>query len=181
MTRFDKRLDLIPFHLFEPSYFASVAPEVERMLEEFGIGRHEFRAVWQKPETQVSWTPRIEIVLEHSELVVRADLPGVEPKDVTVEVKDDLLTLKGTRETLFNESKEGLVKTERLYGEFYRAIPLPEGTIAEATTASFVNGVLEIRLPVPPRREPKTRKVNIEVTPAKEASTAPDIKQTVAV
>ena len=181
MTRFEKRLDLIPFHLFEPSYFANMTTEMERMLEEFGIGRHAFRPVWQKPETEVSWTPRIEIVLEHGEFLVRADLPGVEPKDVTVEVKDELLTLKGTRNKLFTESNEGFVKTERLYGEFYRAIPLPEGAIAEATTASFVNGVLEIRLPVPPRREPKTRKVNVEVTPAKEVSTAPDVKQTAAV
>jgi HSP20 family protein len=180
MTRFEKRLDLLPFHLFEPSYFGNMTTEMERMLEEFGIVRHSFRPVWQ-PETEVAWTPRIEIVLEHSELVVRADLPGVEPKDVTVEVKDERLTLKGTRNKLFKESNEGYAKTERLYGEFYRAIPLPEGAIAEATTASFVNGVLEIRLPVPPRPEPKTRRINVEVKPVMEASTTPAIKKTVAV
>ena len=180
MTRLDKRLDPLPFLLLDPSYFANANTQMERMFEEFGIGRHAFRPVWQKPETEVAWTPPIEIVLEHSEFVVRADLPGVAPKDVTVEVKDELLTLKGTRNKLFAEAKGGYVKTERLYGGFYRAIPLPEGAIAEATTASFVNGVLEIRLPVPPRREPTTRRVNVEVTPAIEASTAPAGKQTVA-
>ena len=124
MTRFEKRLDLLPFYLFEPSFFGNFTTEMERMLEEFGIGRHAFRPVWQKPETEVAWTPRIEIVLEHNELMVRAELPGVEPKDVTVEVKDERLILKGTRHKAFKTSKEEYVKTERFYGEFYRAIPL---------------------------------------------------------
>ena len=181
MTRFDKRLDLLPSYLFEPAYFGNVATEMERMLEEFGIGRRAFQPVWQTPETEVAWTPRIEIVLENNELKVRAELPGVEPKDVTVEVKNERLVLKGTRHNVFKTSKEEYFKTERLYGEFFRAIPLPEGAIAEAATAVFMNGVLEIRLPVPPRPEPKTRKVNVEVKPVLETSTMPAIKQTVGV
>jgi HSP20 family protein len=181
MTRFEKRLDLLPFYLLEPSFFGNVTTEMERMLEEFGIGRYAFRPVWQTPETEVAWTPRIEIVLEHNELMVRAELPGVEPKDVTVEVKDERLILKGTRHKTFKTSKEEFIKTERLYGEFYRAIPLPEGAIAEAATAVFVNGVLEIRLPVPPRHEPKTRKVNVEVKPVLETPPMPLIKQPAAV
>ncbi len=181
MTGFEKRLDLLPSYLFEPSFFGNVTTEMERMLEEFGIGRYAFRPVWQKPETEVAWTPRIEIVLEHNELIVRADLPGVEPKDVTVEVKEERLILKGTRHKTFKTSKEEYIKTERVYGEFYRAIPLPEGAIAEAATAAFVNGVLEIRLPVPPRPEPTTRRVNVEVKPVLEVPTTPSIKQTAAV
>jgi HSP20 family protein len=181
MTRFEKRLDLLPFYLFEPSYFGNFTTEMERMLEEFGIGRHAFRPVWPKPETEVGWTPRIEIVLEHNELLVRAELAGVEPKDVTVEVKDERLVLKGTRHKAFKTSKEEYIKTERVYGEFYRAIPLPEGAIAEAATAVFVNGVLEIRLPVPPRPEPKTRKVNVELKPVPEMPKTPLIKETAAV
>jgi HSP20 family protein len=181
MTRFENRLDLLPFYLFEPFYFGKLTTEMERMLEEFGIGRQAFRPVWQKPGTEVAWTPRIEIVLEHNELMVRAELPGIEPKDVTVEVKDQRLILKGTRHEAFKTSKEEYIKTERLYGEFYRAIPLPEGAIAEAATAVFVNGVLEIRLPVPPRHEPKARKVNVEVKPVLETPTTPVLKQPAAV
>lgn len=181
MTRFEKRLDLLPSYLFEPAYFGNVATELERMLEEFGIGRHAIQPVWQKPETEVAWTPRIEVAVEHNELKVRAELPGVEPKDVTVEVKNERLVLKGTRHNAFKASTEEYFKTERFYGEFFRVIPLPEGAIAEAATAVFENGVLEIRLPVPPRPEPKTRKVNIEVKPVMEASPTPAIKQTVEV
>ena len=135
----------------------------------------------QKPETEIAWAPRIEIVLEHNELRVRAELPGVEPKDVTVEIKNERLVRQGTRHNAFETSKEDCFKTERFYGEFFRAIPLPEGAIAEAATAVFANGVLEFRLPVPPRPEPKTRKVNVEVKPVMEASTTPAIKQTVGV
>jgi HSP20 family protein len=181
MTSLEKRLDLLPSYLFEPFYFGTLTTEMERMLEEFGTGRHAFHRVWQKPETEVAWTPRIEIVLEHDELMVRAELPGIEPKDVTVEVKDERLILKGTRHKTFKTSKEEFIKTERLYGEFYRAIPLPEGAIAEAATAVFVNGVLEIRLPVPPRHEPKTRKVNVEVKPVLEIPPTPLTKQPAAV
>ena len=181
MTRFEKGLDLLPFYLFEPSYFGNLTTETERVLEELGVGRHALRPVWQKPETEVAWTPRIEIVLEHNELMVRAELPGVEPKDVTVEVRDEQLILKGARHKVFKSSKEEYLKTERFYGEFYRAIPLPEGAIAEAATAVFVNGVLEIRLPVPPRPEPKTRKVNVEVKPVLDVPKTPLIKETAAV
>jgi HSP20 family protein len=181
MTRLEKRFDLRPFYLFEPSYFANFTTDMERMLEEFGVGRHTFRPVWAKPETEVAWTPRIEIALEHNELMVRAELPGVEPKDVTVEVEDERLILKGTRHKTFTASKEEYIKTECVYGEFCRAIPLPEGAIAEAAKAVFVNGVLEIRLPVPPRPEAKTRKVNIEVKPGTEVPTTPLIKETAAV
>jgi len=183
MTRFETRLDLLPSYLFEPSFFGNVTTEMEHMLEQFGIGRYAFRPFWRKPATatEVAWTPRVEFVLENNELIVRADLPGVDPKDVTVEMKDDRLILKGVRHKTFKTSKEEFVKTERVYGEFYRAIPLPEGAIAEAATAVFTNGVLEIRLPVPPRPEPTTRRVNVEVKPVLEAPPTPSIKQTAAV
>jgi HSP20 family protein len=96
-------------------------------------------------------------------------------------MKDERLILKGARHNTFKTSQEEYVKTERVYGEFYRAIPLPEGAIAEAATAVFTNGVLEIRLPVLPRPEPTTRRVNVEVKPVLEAPTTPSIKQTAAV
>jgi HSP20 family protein len=164
MTRFEKRFELLPWHLFEPSYFGA-STDLERMFDEFGLGRYFLAPLRQKPDADVAWTPRIEIAVEHNELVVRAELPGVEPTNITVEVKDERLILKGTREKTSKMTKEEYVKTERIYGEFYRAIPLPEGAIAEGATAVFDNGVLEIRLPVPPRPEPKARKVNVEVKP----------------
>jgi HSP20 family protein len=176
-----KRKEGIMTYLFEPSFFGNVTTDLERMLEEFGMGRRAFRPVWPRPETELAWTPRIEIAAEHDEFMVRAELPGVEPKDVTVEVRDERLILKGTRHKTFETSKEEFVKTERVYGEFYRAIPLPEGAIAEAAKAVFVNGVLEIRLPVPPRPEPKTRRVKVEVKPVLDVPTAPPIKQPAAV
>ena len=170
MTRLEKRFELVPWHLYEPSYFGAFT-DFERMFDEFGLGRHFLAPLPQKPEANVTWTPRIEIAVEHNELVVRAELPGVEPKNVTVEVKDERLILTGTREKTSKATKEEYVKTERIYGEFYRAIPLPEGAIAEGATAVFDNGVLEIRLPVPPRPEPKARKVNVEVKPVVEVPT----------
>ncbi len=170
MTRFDKRLDLVPFNLFEPTYLGSMATEMERLLDELGFRRTAFPRLRQ-PETDVAWTPRIEVTQEKDELVVHAELPGVDPKDVTVEVKDERLVLKGTRQQTFKEPAGEYFKTERLYGEFYRAIPLPEGAIAEAAKAVFEHGVLEIRMPVPPRAEPKPRKINVEVKSAVEATT----------
>ena len=170
MTRFDKRLDLVPFNLFEQPYFGAMTTQMGRLLDELGFDRTAFPR-WPEAETDVAWAPRIEIAVEHDELVVHAELPGVDPKDVTVEVKDERLILKGTRQKAFKAPAGEYFRTERLYGEFYRAIPLPEGAIAEAAKAVFEHGVLEIRLPVPPRAEPKARKIDVEVKPVLESAT----------
>ena len=108
------------------------------------------------------WSPRIEAFQQDSRFVVRAELPGLKKEDVTVNVTDQALVLEGQRKSEHEENREGFYHTERSYGSFYRAIPLPEGTIAESAEARFNDGVLEIILQTPPNDVRRGRKIDIK-------------------
>jgi len=85
--------------------------------------------------------------LEHKdELVIRADLPGLEKDDVKVNVAEDAVTIHGERHRAPEEEGDGAYRAERNYGAFHRTIPLPAGTVTDQAKASFKNGVLEIRM-----------------------------------
>jgi HSP20 family protein len=96
-----------------------------------------------------SWFPAIEVAEDNGQLQVHADLPGLRPEDVKVEVTNDSLIIHGERKVEHEHKLGGAYRSERRYGEFYREIPLPEGTNPEQAKAQFRNGVLEVTLPVP--------------------------------
>jgi HSP20 family protein len=110
---------------------------------------------------KVEWVPRIEVLQNNGQLMVRADLPGLTKDDVNVELMDDMLTISGERKEEKEEKREGFYRSERSYGSFYREIPLPEGAKTEEAAATFRNGVLEITMPVP-KVETFTRKLEIK-------------------
>jgi HSP20 family protein len=108
-----------------------------------------------------SWAPQIEVFERDNKLVVRADLPGMSKDDVRVEVRDDTLIIEGERKEEKKEDREGWFVTERSYGKFYRAIPLPEGVQPENAHATFRDGVLELTIDVP-KRGSRARAIPIE-------------------
>lgn len=132
---------------------------MERFFEDFGFGRNWLAP--RGPETN-QWVPQVEVVQRGNNLVIRADLPGMKKEDVNVEIRDDAVIIQGERKEEHEEEREGWYRSERTYGSFYRAIPLPEGTIADSAKASFKNGVLEITLQTPPQEVNRGRKINIE-------------------
>ena len=93
--------------------------------------------------------------------MLRADLPGIGEDDVNIEVEERVLTISGERKAEQSESKEGYHRVERAFGSFRRSLTLPEGVDAEAVTASFDRGVLEVTIPKPEQRKP--RKISIGV------------------
>jgi HSP20 family protein len=95
-----------------------------------------------------TWLPAIEVAEREGQLQVQAELPGMKPEDVKVEITDDALVLHGERKEEREENQGGMYRSERRYGHFYREIPLPEGTNPEQARAQFNNGVLEITIPV---------------------------------
>jgi HSP20 family protein len=107
------------------------------------------------------WAPQIEIVQRDDEIVVRADLPGLDRNDIDVEVNDGVLTISGERRQESRDEREGFIRSERAYGSFYRAIPLPDGVNAEEISANFRDGVLEIAVPVPENQRQRRRRVEI--------------------
>jgi len=109
----------------------------------------------------LGWSPSIDAFQRGNELVVRADLPGLRPEDINVDVSDDAITLSGERQDEQRDERNGVYRYERSYGSFYRTIPLPEGTIADQAKANFKNGVLEITIPAPPEQVSRGRRLEI--------------------
>lgn len=105
------------------------------------------------------FAPRVDIYEEGESIYISAELPGVAKEDVTVEVKDKVLTLKGKRNRT-NEVKEGTYhRRERVYGQFERAFRLPGEVNAEVIKADFKEGVLKIEIPKPD--QPKRKMITV--------------------
>lgn len=103
--------------------------------------------------TPAVWAPRIEMQQREGELVVRAELAGIEPDEIDVTVADGTLVISGERLQERQEDEGSFVRSERVYGSFYRAIPLPDGADEDNVTANFRNGVLELRIPLSDREQ----------------------------
>src|SRR6188472_97930 len=101
------------------------------------------------------WMPAMDLVESGDHFVLRADLPGMSEDDVNIEFEDGTLTVSGERKAEHEESNEGFHRVERSFSSFSRSLTLPQGIDPEAVTASFDNGVLEIRIPKPEQRKPR--------------------------
>ena len=107
------------------------------------------------------WSPAVEVKERDGNLVVCAELPGLNKDDVKVEVNNDGLVIQGEKRREHEQEEGGWHRSERSYGHFYRLIPLPEGADAEKAHAEFKNGVLEVQVPVP-EQEKKQRQIPIK-------------------
>jgi HSP20 family protein len=150
-----------------------MADDMDRLFESLGFGRAGFglapfigsdidRDLWRAgSDLQSVWAPQVETFRRGDKLVVRADLPGLSKDDVKVEVEDGQLTISGERCDENEETRDDYYRSERSYGQFYRAIPLPDGVDAAKCDASFKDGVLEVTLDAPKEAERKAKRVQI--------------------
>lgn len=104
----------------------------------------------------------LDIVETNDEYVVKAAIPGVEPKDVDISVEDDVLTIKGEFEQREEAQEENYLRRELRYGSFQRALRLPPTVDAENAKAEFEHGMLRLALP----KKPEARTRAIKITPA---------------
>lgn len=149
---------MTPRDFFSASPFAlmrRMSDEMDRIFGEFGRGPGEARG----------WTPAIDVAEREGKYIVHAELPGLKPEDVKVELTDDAIVIQGERKFEHEESKGGMHRSERRYGQFYRSIPLPQGVKADEVQANFENGVLEVTAPLPPQQ------VNRRQIPVRSATT----------
>jgi HSP20 family protein len=128
--------------------------------------RHDFeelldRTLGSRASREQRGTPALESFVDSGKLIIRADLPGVDPKDVDVTVTGDQLTIRGTREQRVDEQSRSFIHREFSYGTFERTVRLPGGVKTEDVKASYRNGVLELTMPMP--EQSKSRKVTIQV------------------
>jgi HSP20 family protein len=107
-----------------------------------------------------SWSPAVEVSERDNQLHVCAELPGLKPEEVKVEITDDALIIEGERKHEHQEEQGGRWHSERHYGRFYRTIPLPEGANAEKARAEFKNGELNITVPV---QHPESKRRQIPI------------------
>lgn len=108
---------------------------------------------------QSTWSPAVDIYETENELVLTAELPGVEEKDVEIKVEDNTLSLRGERKFEKETKEENYHRIERAYGSFFRSFSLPNYVDQEKISAEYENGLLKVRMPKKP--EVKPRKVKI--------------------
>jgi HSP20 family protein len=106
------------------------------------------------------WVPAMDLVEHDDHYTLRADLPGLSEDDVAIEVDGGVLTVSGERRHEQQVEQGRFTRLERSTGRFSRSLSLPEGVDAEAVTASFDRGVLEVHVPKPEQRKP--RRVEIQ-------------------
>jgi HSP20 family protein len=94
-----------------------------------------------------SFTPAVDVVEQDNAYLLRAEIPGIAPNQIDVQVENDVLTLRGERKDENQEEREGYRRVERSYGSFTRSFVLPKGTNVEAIEARAEHGVLTISIP----------------------------------
>jgi HSP20 family protein len=119
------------------------------------------------------WTPATDLAETADAYVLRADLPGLRPEDVTIELENRVLSISGERRAETTENGAGYHRVERSFGAFRRSLTLPAGVDAEAITASFDQGVLTVTVPKPAAVKPRRVSIAIEGAEAKPAPEAP--------
>ena len=146
-------MSLIPFRTkrasgMEPGTMASLADfrnEMNRLFEGF-FSRPLPMPGWFETIEPGQWLPAVDMSETDRQIHVRAELPGIDPKDVDVSVSEDRLVISGEKKTEAEESGAGWSHRESHYGSFSRAIPLPEAVDPAKVTARYDKGVLTVEL-----------------------------------
>lgn len=106
------------------------------------------------------WAPRVDIKEEDKRFVILADIPGVEPKDIEINMDKGILSIKGERKSESKEENAKFTRVERSHGLFYRRFALPESADPDHIAASGNHGVLEISIPKKPETQPRRISIN---------------------
>jgi len=136
-----------PTRWYDP--FAEMRAEMDRVFDSFlGRGRGRFPSLFGGETRMVM--PSIDVKETDTEMVVEAELPGAEEKDVNVTLRDGILTIKGEKKSEREEKKQDYHLTERSYGSFERSFRLPDTIDDSKISANFDKGVLKVTLPKRP-------------------------------
>ena len=129
--------------------------DMDRLWETFLEGRPKVRELG-------GWVPSIDVSETKNDLVVKAELPGMDPKDIDISLNDGYLTLKGEKKQEREEKEENYHYIERSYGSFTRSVQLPKEVKRDKITASYKNGILKITLPKSEEAKKKEVKIKVE-------------------
>jgi HSP20 family protein len=133
----------------------SLHNEMEELFERFFFGTEI------EPYRARTFVPTINVSEDEKEILVTADLPGMEQKDLDVTITKESLTIKGEKKEESDEKGKNYYRMERSYGSFLRVIPLTWEVDEGKAKASFKNGVLKITLPKTPKAQAAAKKINV--------------------
>ena len=137
----------------------SLQHRMDQLFDQFSnrfFGGERPKSIWGGED----WNPAIESRADNGNLIVKADLPGVDPKEVSISVVGNQLTIEGERKHEEKKEEKDYFYRELSYGKFSRSIALPEGVDPDKVKATFKNGVLEITMPAP--KQVTGKKIQVE-------------------
>ncbi len=144
-----------PFELLE-----EMEAEMERFWRRWPCGGWP-RLPRRREEGAITWTPSVDVYEKNGELVVKAELPGVKKEDIEVLLEDGDLVIRGERKAEREVKEEDYYRMERLYGSFYRRLPLPDEAQADKIQANYTDGVLEVRIPLQAKQKAEPKRIEI--------------------
>jgi HSP20 family protein len=131
--------------------------EMDRLWDSFFEGRPS-----RKAEEVGEWLPTLDVSETKNDLVVKAEIPGIDPKDIDISLANEILTIKGEKKQEKEEKEENYHLTERSYGSFTRTIRLPREIQSDKISASYKNGILKVTLPKSEEAKKKEIKIKVE-------------------
>jgi HSP20 family protein len=132
--------------------FSSFQDEMNRVLDSFFNRETSYG---------MDWRPVVDVAETENDITVKAEIPGIDPKDVDISITGDTLTLKGEKKEEKEDTGKSYHRVESSYGSFKRVITLPAAVDIDKVTAEGKNGILEITLPK--KEESKAKKINVKV------------------
>jgi len=144
---------LTRFENFDPTdELTTLRNRFERLMARTGADTELFPA---------QWAPPTDILETKNAIVIKAELPGMTEKDITIEVENGVITLQGERKFEKETTEKDYRRVERTYGKFLRSFTLPPNVAGDKITATYNNGLLEID--IPKKEEAKPRTINVDV------------------
>jgi HSP20 family protein len=133
--------------------FTSLRDEMNQLFDEF----------WRRrPFFEAGWCPELDMAETSENIIIKVEIPGLDPKDIDISISGDTLTLKGEKKEEKKENDRYYHRVERRYGVFTRSVVLPESVDTENVKAECKNGILEVTLPKVEKAKPKKIAVKVE-------------------
>jgi HSP20 family protein len=118
--------------------------------------------IWN--DRQESWLPAVDVFDTPEAVVLKAELAGMDPDDIQIEVEDNVLTIKGERKFEEDVDEERYYRVERRFGSFQRSLALPQGVKADEVAAAYEDGILTLTVPKTPEQKPQRIEVKVKKT-----------------
>ena len=147
---------LTPWRGLWESRFPSLREEMDKMFEDF-FGKPGCPSI-----AEGAWVPPIDVEETKKDIIVIMDIPAIDPKEVSISIIEDRVTIKGERRREEEVKEVSYYRSERFYGSFQRIIQLPSEVVGDKAKASYKDGILKITIPKSQRAVPKEVKVEVQ-------------------